>query len=68
MRDALPRFCQRRFHDFNVRSEKKKIEKLAYMHFMHMKRGLVAHPNDWPRSNSSFYNQEGQSLVGLDPV
>jgi putative transposase len=43
---VLRRFWQRRFYDFNVRTLKKKLEKLAYMHLNPVKRGLVAHPND----------------------
>ncbi len=39
--DSLPQFWQRRFHDFNVWSHKKKIEKLGYMHLNPVKRGLV---------------------------
>ncbi len=59
---------QPRFHDFNVWSHKKKIEKLDYMHNNPVKRGLVLHPRDWPWSSFSFYNQKGQSLIGIDPV
>jgi REP element-mobilizing transposase RayT len=46
-KEALPRqFWQRRFHDFNVWSHKKKIEKLKYMHFNPVMRGLVCDPKD----------------------
>ncbi|HEX5424121.1 MAG TPA: transposase [Candidatus Acidoferrales bacterium] len=40
-----PRFWQRRFYDFNVWSFRKKNEKLNYMHFNPVRRGLVEHPN-----------------------
>ena len=33
-------FWQRRFYDFNVWSEEKKNEKMNYMHFNPVKRGL----------------------------
>ena len=36
-----PRFWQRRFYDFNVWSFRKKNEKLNYMHFNPVRRGLV---------------------------
>jgi putative transposase len=36
-------FWQARFYDFNVWSEKKKNEKMNYMHFNPVKRGLVEH-------------------------
>jgi hypothetical protein len=41
-------FWQARFYDFNVFTEKKKIEKLEYMRGNPVTRGLVAHPKDWP--------------------
>ena len=38
---------QKRFYDFNVWSEKKRIEKLRYMHRNPVKRGLVIEPDQW---------------------
>jgi len=66
--DSLPRFWQRRFYDFNVWSLKKKIEKLQYMHMNPLKRGLVAHPKDWPWSSFSFYSKLQHGLIKIDPV
>src|ERR1700674_3337562 len=40
-------FWQTRFHDFNVWTEKKRVEKLRYMHRNPVKRGLTATPEDW---------------------
>jgi hypothetical protein len=34
----------------NIWSEKKRIEKINYMHYNPVKRGLVAQPGDWPWS------------------
>jgi len=65
---SLPRFWQLRFHDFNVWSHKKKIEKLHYMHLNPVKRGLVSHPRDWPWSSFSFYARGATSLVRIDAV
>jgi hypothetical protein len=44
---------QRRFYDFNVWTEGKRIEKLSYMHQNPVKRGLVVEPGapllgGWP--------------------
>src|SRR5271169_5697293 len=65
---AGPRcFWQRRFYDFNVGSRKKKAEKLNYMHMNPVKRGLVAHPKDWPWSSYSFYVGKGTN-IRIDPV
>jgi len=52
----LQPFWQRRFYDFNVWSWKKKNEKLNYMHFNPVKRGLVKHPRDWKWSSFGFYS------------
>lgn len=66
--DSLPQFWQRRFHDFNVWSHKKKIEKLGYMHLNPVKRGLVARPKDWPWSSYGFYAGSDAALTRIDPV
>src|SRR5579872_624216 len=52
---ALPQFWERRFHDFNVWSQKKKVEKLTYMHMNPVKRNLVLDPREWPWSSFIFY-------------
>jgi putative transposase len=44
-------FWQRRYYDFNVHSELKRVEKLRYMHRNPVRRGLVAKPEDWPWSS-----------------
>ena len=66
--NSLPQFWQRRFYDFNVWSQKKKIDKLGYMHSNPVKRGLVRHPRDWPWSSFSFYNQGGSPLIPINPA
>jgi putative transposase len=59
-------FWQRRFHDFNVWSHKKKIEKLEYMHMNPLKNKLVEHPKDWPWSSWSYYARRETGLVQID--
>ncbi len=66
--DKAPRFWQRRFYDFNVWSERKKGEKLHYMHNNPVRRGLVAHPKQWPWSSFGFYFGEGDFLLKIDPM
>jgi putative transposase len=44
-------FWQARYYDFNVWSEKERIEKLRYMHRNPVKRGLVEKPEDWEWSS-----------------
>ena len=46
-RGSMARFWQIRYYDFPVWSEKKRIEKLRYIHRNPVKRGLVARPEDW---------------------
>jgi REP element-mobilizing transposase RayT len=46
---------QRRFYDFNVWSEHKRIEKLRYMHRNPVKRGLVLEPEQWAWSSFRWY-------------
>jgi putative transposase len=48
-------FWQPRYYDFNVHSEKKRIEKLRYMHRNPVKRGLVKKPEDWLWSSFHHY-------------
>src|SRR5215472_3595432 len=60
------RFWQARFCDFNVYSERKRIEKLNYMHANPMNRRLEKHPKDWPWSSWGFYTRVGKVLVQID--
>jgi putative transposase len=45
---------QRRFYDFVVFREKKRVEKLRYMHGNPVKRGLVLEPEQWPWSSYRY--------------
>jgi len=49
------RFWQARFYDFNVWTEKKRIEKLRYMHRNPVVRGLVEKPEQWRWSSFRHY-------------
>jgi putative transposase len=56
---------QRRFYDFVVRTEHKRIEKLRYMHRNPVKRGLVREPEQWRWSSYRHYayGERGMVLV-----
>ena len=56
---------QRRFYDFSVFSERKRIEKLRYIHRNPVKRGLVAESDQWLWSSFRFYahGEEGPVKV-----
>ena len=58
---------QKRFYDFNVWSERKRIEKLRYIHRNPVKRGLVEQPEQWKWSSyrAYFYGEEGAVRVNF---
>ena len=64
--ESLRAFWQARFYDFNVYSERKRVEKLDYMHANPITRKLVSHPKDWPWSSWGFYSQAGKVLIPMD--
>ncbi len=49
------RFWQARFYDFNVWTERKRIEKLRYIHRNPVTRGLVTSPEQWRWSSFRWY-------------
>jgi len=63
-------FWQRRFYNFNVMTARKKIEKLRYMHWNPVVRGLVTAPEDWPWSSCRYYllREPGIVKIEFDPV
>jgi hypothetical protein len=38
------------------------------MHNNPVKRGLVAHPKQWPWSSFGFYFRKGDCMLKIDPV
>ena len=56
---------QRRFYDFVVFTEAKRVEKLRYMHRNPVTRGLVLEPQQWPWSSFRDYagDERGPVLV-----
>jgi len=64
---TYPCFWQHRFYDFNVWSFHKKNEKLNYMHFNPVRRGLVHHPKLWLWSGYRHYMIGGPVLCPPNP-
>jgi putative transposase len=65
-RRASPQpFWQARYYDFNVFSEGKRVEKLDYIHFNPVKRGLVETMEQWPWSSYQSYATGTSGLVHL---
>jgi hypothetical protein len=61
-----PHFWQLRFHDFNVFSAEKLHEKLVYMHWNPVKRGLVTSPEQWPWSSYRHYAMKEPGAVTVN--
>jgi putative transposase len=60
------RFWQRRYYDFNVRNEEKRIEKLRYMHRNPVVRGLVTKPEEWPWASFRHYATGAAGVVKIE--
>lgn len=52
---ATEPFWQARYYDFNVWSERKRVEKLRYIHRNPVQRGLVSSSEDWEWSSFNHY-------------
>ena len=61
-----PRVWQSRFYDFNVWSERKRTEKLNYMHQNPVRRGLVLEPEQWPWSSYRSYAFGEEGVVKIN--
>jgi len=69
-KDEQLRVWQRRFYDFNVWSERKRVEKLRYMHRNPVKCGLVLEPEHWEWSSYRSYalHEEGRVKINQWPA
>jgi REP-associated tyrosine transposase len=54
---------QARFYDFVVFTEKKRVEKLRYMHSNPVKRGLAESPEQWQWSSYRHYAEGERGIV-----
>ena len=64
--ESHDRVGQRQFYPFIIHSEKKRPEKLKYMHHNPVKRGLVSFPGVWPWSSWSFYFLQDALILAMD--
>jgi putative transposase len=58
---------QKRFYDFNVCTDRKRGEKLRYMHRNPVKRGLVQSPDEWDGSSFRTYWNGEKGLGEVEP-
>jgi putative transposase len=67
--EAAQHVWQKRFYDFHVWSERKRVEKLRYMHRNPVKEGLVQEPEQWRWSSyrSYAYGEPGMVKINLWP-
>jgi len=64
--DSRYRVWQRGYVPFNIFTEKKRIEKLDYMHNNPAKSRLVSAPDQWPWSSFRFYYRNDSSVLTMD--
>ncbi len=62
---GMDHFWQARYYDFNVHSEMKRAEKVDYIHFNPVRRGLVEEPQDWRWSSYRHYDTGKQYAVTM---
>ena len=66
LKGSRDHFWQRRYYDFNVFTNAKRIEKLKYIHRNPVSRGRVARPEDWPWSSFNHYATGERGRVEID--
>jgi putative transposase len=59
-------FWQARYYDFNVWTERKRVEKLRYIHRNPVARGLVEKPEDWAWSSFRHYAAGVKGMVEIE--
>lgn len=60
------RIWQKRFYDFNVLSERKRLQKLRYIHNNPVRRGLVREPEQWLWSSYRSYAYKEAGAVRIN--
>ena len=63
---SLCQFWQVRYYGFPVWTEKKRVEKLRYIHRNPVRRGLVARPEDWNWSSFVHYATGKDGVVEIE--
>jgi putative transposase len=66
MRRTQRPFWQARYYDFLVHNDRKRIEKLRYMHRNPVVRDLVEKPEDWPWSSFCHYATGVEGAIEIE--
>jgi REP-associated tyrosine transposase len=66
--EAHYRVWQRRLYAMNIWSDRKRLEKLNYMHNNPVKRGLAKQPGEWVWSSGKYYYLGDDSALAMDRV
>ncbi len=53
-------------HDFNVYTKRKRLEKLSYMHWNPVRRGLAKEPQEWAWSSFRHYLTGEEGVVEIE--
>ena len=61
-----PHYWHRRYHDFNVFTQPKFVEKLRYIHRNPVERGLTETPEDWPWSSYRHWFAGERAIVEIE--
>ncbi|MHB1957119.1 MAG: REP-associated tyrosine transposase [Sulfobacillus sp.] len=61
-----PHFWQKRYYDFNLRSQEQCREKLRYIHRNPVKKELCAWPEDWEWSSFRHYATGQEGIVEIE--
>ena len=59
-------FWQKRYYDFNVRNHAQFAEKLHYIHWNPVKRGLCERPEDWRWSSFLHHATGREGLIEIE--
>ena len=63
---SATQFWEKRFYDFNVHDERKRVEKLKYLHRNPVARGLCRLPEDWRWSSFLHYATGVEGIVEIE--
>jgi putative transposase len=65
---GLLRFWQARYYDYPVWSEKKRVEKIKYIHRNPVRRGLVSRPEEWKWSSFRQWSTGCDGTVEIESL